>query len=196
MLEARGLAMVLLALALGAGCGAAPGPRALGARPQVTVATIPAPGVEAAARPERCYLDVVLDRSPERPYVLIGQVTAIWTGADRAALGTTAATVLPHLRRQACRAGGHVLYDIRSFYQDQWLEARGAAPRGFMRTIRMTGLVAAYVRRDGAFEPAPALPRSVIRVPAPVPPSAPAPLAAEPLAWDQGIADPWVVPAP
>ncbi len=156
-----------------------------------------ASGVEATQRTPECYLDVVLDRSPERPYVILGRATALRTEVGRAALTTTGADVLPHLRQEACRAGGHVLFQVRSHYQDQWISGVNTRQRRpFVRTVRMTGLVGVYVRRDGNAVAAPTSPRRVIRVPTQVDRTTTIEPEDDGLTWDQGIADPWAVPAP
>jgi hypothetical protein len=155
--------------------------------------------IEAPARPADCHLDLVLDRHPERPYVVLGRVSSSWVGRGRAAARTSEAEVMRHLARAACRAGAHVLFLVETSSQDH------PSPQGrayFVRSLRGTAVAAVYVRPSGRLEPPPTAPRSVIRVPgslegAPMPVE-PAPGEAGQGAeevWDQGIRDPWAVPA-
>lgn len=186
------------------GCGATgTNPlRMLGGQPHVETALLSTHNIESPPRPDNCYVDMVLDRSPERPYVVLGRVTTLWTGTDRVGLAATEAVAVPHLRAQACRSGGHVVFQVRSHYQDEWVSrtTTRASNRDLMvRTIRSTALVGVYVERNGRVLAAPTGPRRVIRVPTSVE-SMPSSLEDEqeedPLTWDQGLADPWAVPAP
>jgi hypothetical protein len=68
----------------------------------------------------------------------------------------------------------------------------------FARTVTATAIMAVYVRRDGTPMEAPVGARRVIRVPTPLElqvgvPSDTTDEAA--MAWEQGITDPWAVPA-
>ena len=91
------------------------------------------------------------------------------------------------------------MFRVSSHFQDQWVptDPNDAAGRGFLaRTIRSTALVGVYVARDGSVMAAPQSPRRVIRVPAVVEEGARAEDPDEGLTWDQGIENPWAVPAP
>lgn len=157
---------------------------------------------ETPSRDGDCYLDIVLDRSPERPFIVVGEATALWTGTDAVALESTDRVVMDRLTGAACEAGGHVLFRMRSHYQDQWVprsSSSGVRSRDvFVRTIRSIALVGVYVRRDGSLMPPPSGPRRVIRVPTPLDRTRRDPASstdeAVDMAWDQGITDPWAVP--
>lgn len=158
--------------------------------------------IEATPRTGSCYLDIVLDRSPERPFIVVGEATALWTGTDATALEATDQVVMGRLTSTACEAGGHVIFRMRSHYQDQWVprsSSSGLRNRDVLvRTIRAVALVGVYVRRDGSLMQPPSGPRRVIRVPTPLErnqneTTGTADEAVD-MAWDQGITDPWAVP--
>lgn len=199
--RALGAALVLV-LAAGGCAGfqrARPAPRTASRGPEVATDFTPSAAVAAPSRPPDCYLDVVFDRSPERPYVVIGRVSASWLGRGRVALAATEAEVVPLLRREACRAGAHVIFSIETSSQDHLLLGR-RGPR-LARSVRGTAVAAVYVRPSGHLEPPPPGPGRVIRVPARLegeetPAPAPGDERGDDIVWDEGLADPWAVPAP
>lgn len=194
-------ALITLLITLG-GCATTNNPLyLLRGQPHVATDLVSTMSTETQPRADDCYVDVVLDRSPERPYIVIGRATAVYTTTDRRALSTTDSNAIPHLRAEACRAGGHVLFDVASNYHDQWIPRTSSTTpsrRNLMvRSIHSTALVAVYVGRNGSVLAPPSGPRRVIRVPAQVEQGVGMVDEVEDdLTWDQGIADPWAVPAP
>lgn len=193
-------ACMLLLCSLATGCVAASNVAELASgTSHVRSSVLATQSVVSTPRPEGCYLDLVLDRSPERPFVVLGQVTTVWTGMDRRGLRATDAEALTQLRDQACRAGAHAVFQVRTTVQDQWVPRRAADTANvFARTVVATAIMAVYVRRDGSLMPAAEQPRRVIRVPTSLELQEGAPVDAADeasMAWGQGIADPWAVPA-
>ena len=185
-----------------AGCASTNNPLALlRGEAHVGSSMTPILSIEAPPRAADCHLDLVLDRSPERPYIVIGLVAAIWTGTDRQALNSNDSQIVPQLRARACQAGGHALFHVSTHYQDDWIP-RTSSPRpphrnALVRTIRGTALVAVYVRRNGSVMAPPERPRQVIRVPTRLErPIAVGEGEEDSFEWDQGIVDPWAVPVP
>ncbi len=75
--------VVLIAGVLGGystGCGAGGATVRIGGPANVQVSMLTAPGLSVRPRSDDCYVDVVLDRSPERPYVVLGRLSVLWTG--------------------------------------------------------------------------------------------------------------------
>jgi hypothetical protein len=195
-------ALALLPFALAAGCGAANVAELASGTSHVRSSVLSTQAVTSSARPEGCFLDTVLDRSPERPFVVTGLVTTVWSGMDRRGLRATDAEALAQLHDQACRAGAHAVFQIRTAVQDQWIPRATSgttdAANVFSRTVVATAVMAVYVRRDGSVMPPPEAPRRVIRVPTQLElqEGAAADAADEAsMAWGQGITDPWAVPA-
>ncbi len=190
------LLIVANALLIG-GCATQNPTTLLRDQPSVRSNMIRSSAMEPRSRPEDCYLDLVLDRNPVRPYVVVGRVSAVWIGTDEQALEADEEQALEALRAEACRAGGHALFRYGSSQRDQWIAHSGGAQRGsLVRTIRSYALVAVYVSPDGELLTPPTGPRQVIRVPAALPE------AVEGVrergihpAWERGITDPWAVPA-
>ncbi len=159
--------------------------------------------ITSQSRQDDCVLDVVLDRSPERPFVVLGMVSAARLSRSQQEGGETQSDIVPDLRVEACRAGGHVLFRVSATIEDHlWFD--GARSR-FARTVAGTGIVAVYVTPAGDELPPPRVTRDVIRVPTRLERHSapePAPSSSTPdggqrrLEWDQGISDPWAVPAP
>ncbi len=194
-----GMLRVALPLLLLNGCVVASPLAQLRNNEHLETSFIPTRNIDATPRDENCHLDVVLDRSPERPYIVVGRATAIWTGIDRAAVTAAEDEVIPTLYNRACSAGGHVVFRVSSHFQDQWIHspASQTGTRDFMvRTIRATALVGVYVARDGSALAPPSGPRRIIRVPAVMEEGARSEDPDEGLTWDQGIENPWAVPAP
>ncbi len=182
------------------GCAATTSPTSLlRGRPAVRSHIISTSSVEPPVRPDDCYVDMVFDRNPVRPYVVIGRVSSSWVGTGEHGLDGSDRDVLDPLRAEACRAGGHVVFQYQSSYDDDWLSiprGESVSIMGFVRRIRSTALVAVYVTRDGSVMQAPSGARRVIRIPASLPGEAEGPDASGHPAWEQGITDPWAVPAP
>jgi hypothetical protein len=198
----RRLLSLVLFTVLVAGCTGSSNPLAmLRGRPPVQSEIITTSALEPPVRPDDCYLDMVFDRNPVRPYVVIGRVSTTWIGTDEQGLDAMESSAMTPLRSAACRAGGHVLFQYDATQRDQWVPRSGggeAAPRGsFARAIHASALVAVYVSRDGSVLSPPSGAHRVIRVPAALTPGpdAEAEGGIHP-SWEPGITDPWAVPAP
>lgn len=194
------LPLVLLTCLLSAACVPQAPASSLMRRPQQSARFSPATTLAAQPRGESCVLDVVLDRHPERPYVVLGLVSANWVGRGRRALETSESVLLERLQRAACEAGAHVLFGLDTATEDHfWLD--GTRTR-FGRSLHGSAIVGVYVTPRGRVADPPTTSRPIIRVPARLESTSPAPPAGDDTAsedvttWEQGIADPWAVPTP
>jgi hypothetical protein len=206
----RRSAWVVVLFLLGGGCSPAatpvavsqPRPEHIVESPTVHTALLATGTPGAPGRPADCHLDLVLDRTPVQPFVVLGRASAVWTATGRTAAEATDESALEALRGRACQAGAHALFSVRSHFQDHWLPpAIPGDTWAFARTVRATALAVVYVSRDGSVLAPPERARRVIRVPRRLeprdrPPAGPPEDAATGLAWDRGITDPWGVPVP
>ena len=203
MLTRRALALLGAAATLSAagGCGARqgaadPAPAASWAVAHFT----PTSSVDAPRREEGCHVDVILDRAPERPFVVLGRLSASWLGRGATGLEATEAELHPLLLRAACGAGAHVVFALETSSQDHPNEH--GERRRFARYLRGTAIAGAYVTPEGRVGAAPASTGRVIRIPERVErpggstePSGEPPGAEAGAVWEQSIRDPWAVPS-
>lgn len=202
MSRTRALCAILILAMSAVGCAAtSPLTNLLRGQLAIRSGIVRTSSLEAQPRAEDCYLDLVFDRNPTRPYVVIGRVTASWVGTDQRALDALDEQVLAPLRVEACRAGGHALFLFESSFDDQWITHSGSSGEthhrgGYSRSIYAHALVAVYVRRDGSLMPAPTSAQRIIRIPSALPNEEEGRTedGIHP-AWERGITDPWAVPA-
>jgi hypothetical protein len=95
------------------------------------------------ARPEHCALDVILDGRPDRPYLVIGRVSADSTAPGLFALRENQEAALRRLKVKACEEGAHVIFEVNAAAGGQWNDD------GFSRSTTAWALAAVYVDQGG-----------------------------------------------
>ncbi len=96
-------------------------------------------GLQSKARADDCFIDVVLDGRPDRPYQVIGRITTTSSMPGIFALGENEEIALARMKREACRVGAHVIFNIGTDSQGHW------GYRHYSRSTRGGATVAVYV---------------------------------------------------
>jgi hypothetical protein len=130
---------------------------ATGALSCVHTGFTPTTGLQLAARPENCYLDMIFQGAPPYPYVVIGQISTDSTAPGLWALGESNDVAVSRMKEEACRVGAHGLMQVGANSQGVW------TGNGYSKSTSGGAVAFIYVDPAGHPLPPPNAPRVVIQ---------------------------------